>query len=168
MVVAVVASHSTEAPETDVQPVNVKQSPRPPSFWAWDRESAVIGCSKKQVVLIENIFPLWFAQQFKVDTICSILWIELKDNQEEEEINGMLWMIFSTFRVHYSGRNGVSNQQPHDCLLNRLFHVTGLCAGNSPHRWLVNSPYKWPVTRKKFPFDDVIMVDCAYDQTGIH
>ena len=26
------------------------------------------------------------------------------------------------------------------------------------HRWPVNSPHKWPVTRKKFPFDDVIMV----------
>ena len=25
------------------------------------------------------------------------------------------------------------------------------------HRWPVNSPYKWPVTRKMFPFDDVIM-----------
>ena len=39
-------------------------------------------------------------------------------------------------------RDGVSDYQPHDCLLNRLFkrrskktskpHVTGLCAGNSP------------------------------------
>ena len=26
------------------------------------------------------------------------------------------------------------------------------------HRWPVNSPRKWPVTRKIFPFDDVIMV----------
>ena len=26
------------------------------------------------------------------------------------------------------------------------------------HRWPVNSPRKWPVTRKMFPFDDVIMV----------
>ena len=25
------------------------------------------------------------------------------------------------------------------------------------HRWPVNSPHKWPLTRKKFPFDDVIM-----------
>ena len=25
------------------------------------------------------------------------------------------------------------------------------------HRWPVNSPYKWPVTRKMFPFDDVVM-----------
>ena len=26
------------------------------------------------------------------------------------------------------------------------------------HRWPANSPHKWPVTRKMFPFDDVIMV----------
>ena len=26
------------------------------------------------------------------------------------------------------------------------------------HRWPVNSPQKWPVTRKMFPFDDVIMI----------
>ena len=58
-----------------------------------------------------------------------------------------------------------SNDQPHGCLLNRLFgrrskktpklRVTGLCAGNSPGP--VNSPHKWPVTRKMFSFDDVIM-----------
>ena len=26
------------------------------------------------------------------------------------------------------------------------------------HRWLVYSPHKGPVTRKMFPFDDVIMI----------
>ena len=26
------------------------------------------------------------------------------------------------------------------------------------HRWPVNSPHKWSVTRKMFPFDDVIML----------
>ena len=28
------------------------------------------------------------------------------------------------------------------------------------HRWPVNSPHKGPVTRKVFPFDDVIMLSC--------
>ena len=61
--------------------------------------------------------------------------------------------------------DGVSNHQPHGCLLNRLFRrrskktlklrATGLCVGNSPEP--VNSPHKGPVTRKMFPFDDVIM-----------
>ena len=65
----------------------------------------------------------------------------------------------------HNGCDGVSNHQSHDCLLNRLFRcrskktsklrVTGLCVGI--HRWPVNSPHKGPVTRKMFPFDDVIM-----------
>ena len=70
-----------------------------------------------------------------------------------------------TLRWRQNGRYSVSNHQPHDCLFNRLFRrrskktsklrVTGLCAGNSPGP--VNSPHKGPVTRKMFPFDDVIM-----------
>ena len=75
------------------------------------------------------------------------------------------WCIHDPYPLQWchNGRNGVSNYQPHDCLLNRLFsyrskkttklRVTGLCVGNSP----VNSPHKWPVTRKMFPFDDFIM-----------
>ena len=65
----------------------------------------------------------------------------------------------------HNDRNGVTNHQPHGCLLNRLFRrrskktsklrVTGLCVWNSPGP--VNSPHKEPVTRKMFPFDDVIM-----------
>ena len=31
------------------------------------------------------------------------------------------------------------------------------------HRWPVNSPHKWPVTRKVFPFDDVNMFNEKYD-----
>ena len=47
-----------------------------------------------------------------------------------------------TLLWRHNGQGGVSNHQPHDCLLNRLFRcrskktsklrVTGLCAGNSP------------------------------------
>ena len=65
----------------------------------------------------------------------------------------------------HNDHDGVSNYQPHSCLLNRFFgrrskktpklRVTGLWAGNSPGP--VNSPHKWPVTRKMFPLDDVIM-----------
>ena len=65
----------------------------------------------------------------------------------------------------HNDQDNVSNHQPHGCLLNRLYRrrskktsklrVTGLCVGNSPGP--VNSPHKRPVTRKMFPFDDVIM-----------
>ena len=33
------------------------------------------------------------------------------------------------------------------------------------HRGPVNSPHKWPVTRKKIPFDDVIMYVAGNGQT---
>ena len=49
---------------------------------------------------------------------------------------------FIPLQWRHNGRYGVSNHQPHDCLLKRLFRrrtkktsklrVTGLCAGNSP------------------------------------
>ena len=49
---------------------------------------------------------------------------------------------FKTLRWRHNDHAGVSNHQPHGCLLNRLFRgkskktsklrVTGLCAGNSP------------------------------------
>ena len=50
--------------------------------------------------------------------------------------------IWSSLRWRHNGHSGVSNHQPHHCLLNCLFGcrskkisklpVTGLCAGNSP------------------------------------
>ena len=74
-------------------------------------------------------------------------------------------VIAISLHWRHNGRDCVSNHQPHDCLLNRLFRlgskktsnlrVTGLCVGNSPGP--VNSPHKWPVTRKMFPLDDVIV-----------
>ena len=68
----------------------------------------------------------------------------------------------------HNGSNGVSNHQPHDYLLNRLFRrrskktpkLPSLAVVRGIHRWPVNSPHKWSVTRKMFPFDDVITDIC--------
>ena len=66
-------------------------------------------------------------------------------------------------------RDGVSNNQSHDCLLERFFRprskktsvlrLVGLWGGGGGgiHRSPVNSQHKGSVTRKIFPFDDVIM-----------
>ena len=65
-------------------------------------------------------------------------------------------------------RDGVSNHQRIDCLLNRLFKrrskdqikhqsYASLAFFSGIHRWPVISPHKGPVTWKRFPFDDVIM-----------
>ena len=55
-----------------------------------------------------------------------------------EQLHGFTYPL----RWRHNWRDGVSNHQPHDCLLNRLFRrrsmktsklrVTGLCVGNSP------------------------------------
>ena len=53
-----------------------------------------------------------------------------------------VWLPMCSLWWRYNGHNSVSNHQPHDCVLNRLFRrrskktsklrVTGLCATNSP------------------------------------
>ena len=66
----------------------------------------------------------------------------------------------------HNWRDGVSNHQPHNCLLSRLFgrkskkhqSSASLAFVRGIHRGPVNSPHKWAVTRKMFPFDDVIMI----------
>ena len=87
-------------------------------------------------------------------------WITIKIASNYHDLNRDL-----TLQWRHNECDGVSNHQPHDCLLCRLFgrrskktsklRVTGLCAGKSPGP--VNSPHKGPVTGKMFPFDDVIM-----------
>ena len=53
----------------------------------------------------------------------------------------MAWFVHISLLWRHNGRDGVSNHQPYDCLLNRLFRrrskktselrVTGLCEGKS-------------------------------------
>ena len=61
-----------------------------------------------------------------------------------DKCHAILWChwCFGTSQWRHNGLHGVSNHQPHHCLLSRLFgcrskktsniRVTGLCAGNSP------------------------------------
>ena len=70
-----------------------------------------------------------------------------------------LWKTL-TLRWRHNGHDRIANHQPHDCLLNRLFRRKSkktLAFVRGIHRGPVNSPHKWPVTRKICPFDDVIM-----------
>ena len=106
----------------------------------WLRLMALGHCLKQCWLLISS--DLWFSQEsnFRASQSVSLQW-------------------------RHDGRDGIWNHQPHHCLLNRLFRriskktsklqVTGFVWGI--HRWPVNSPHKWPVMRKMFPFDDVIL-----------
>ena len=74
------------------------------------------------------------------------------------DIHSNFLPVIILLQWRHNGRDGFSNHQHQDCLLNRLFRrrskktsklrVTGLCEGNSP----VNSPHKGTVTRKCFRF----------------
>ena len=78
--------------------------------------------------------------------------------------------LYISWQWRHNGRDGVSNHQPHDCLLNRLFRRRSRKTSNSAplafvreiHLWLVNSPHKWTITRKMFPFDDFILLWCRH------
>ena len=100
------------------------------------------------------------------------IWPEPTDGTQEEwcmlrHFHSLLAQQIACRSLHWrhNDHDGVSNHQSHGCLLNRLFRhsskktsklrVPGLCVGNSPGP--VSSPHKGPVTRKMFPFDDVIM-----------
>ena len=53
----------------------------------------------------------------------------------------------------------VADQRKHQSSMSLAF-VRGI------HRWQVNSPHKGPVTRKMFPFDDVIVEWKSSDEMG--
>ena len=53
--------------------------------------------------------------------------------------------------IVYSAVCSDTDQRKHQSSTSQAF-VWGI------HRWPVNSPHKWPVTRKVLPFDDVIMI----------
>ena len=80
-----------------------------------------------------------------------------------------LWHIsLITLLWRHTARDGVSNDQPHDCLRNLFLGAhqrkhrrsASLAFVRGIHRWSVNPPRKWPVTRKILPCDDVIVIQC--------
>ena len=86
-------------------------------------------------------------------------------------VDAILW--------RHNGRDGVSNHQSHECLLNRSFRhrskktpklrVAGLCVANSPVTG--EFPAQMAVTREMFPFDVVIMrywEKDSDDRIGVH
>ena len=65
-------------------------------------------------------------------------------------IGEMLSQITSLKIVYLIVYSGVGQRKQQSSV--SLAFVRGI------HRWPVNSPHKWSVTRKMFPFDDAVMV----------
>ena len=92
-----------------------------------------------------------FIQYIRTDHIIVNQTGVLSDNHDNDVIMSAmvsqitsLTIVYSA--VYYSGED----QRKHQSSASPAF-VRGI------HRWPVNSPHKWPVTRRMFPFDDVIM-----------
>ena len=72
------------------------------------------------------------------------------DCHYSDVIIGAISSQFPSLTIVYSTVYSEADQRKHQSSVSLAF-VRGI------HRWPVNSPHKWPVTRKMFPFDDVIM-----------
>ena len=107
----------------------------------------------------------------------SVMGIQLSGSPTWHPVSGVLEVIWGLPEIvstwhglyplqwrHNEG-DSVSNHQPHDCYstvysgVDQRKHQSSasLAFVQGIHRGPANSPHKWPVTRKMFPFDDVIM-----------
>ena len=77
-------------------------------------------------------------------------WYQLVFSHYTDVIMGAMASQIISLTVVYSTVYSNADQRKHQSSASLAF-VRGI------HRWPVNSPHKWPVTRKIFPFDDVIM-----------
>ena len=68
-------------------------------------------------------------------------------------VNGAMSSQITSLTIVYSIVYSGANQRKHQSSAPLAF-VWGI------HRWPVNSPHKWLVARKMFPFDEVIMFVC--------
>ena len=93
----------------------------------------------------KSIAPVTPSQTRTCGDVCGVQPITVKfqgDTQSRMSISGLPGTVFITLHWRHNDHNGVSNHQPHGCLLNHLFRrrskktskfrVTGLCVGNSP------------------------------------
>ena len=81
-------------------------------------------------------------------------WIAASLHQSIAHYNGVIMGTMASqitsLAIVYSTVYSGADQRKHQSSASLAF-VRGI------HRWPVNSPHKWPVTQKMFPFDDVIM-----------
>ena len=98
---------------------------------------------------------LWFAAYFRITSLAlgqqiisgARTNIAHYDDVIMGTIASQITSLTSVYSTVYSG----ADQSKHQSSASLAF-VWGI------HRGPVNSPHKWPVTRKMFPFDDVIML----------
>ena len=84
----------------------------------------------------------WVAVNCWIPTVCTLHY--------DDVMMGAIASQITSLTIVYSTVHSGADQRKHQSSASLAF-VRGI------HRGPVNSPHKWPVTRKMFPFDDVIM-----------
>ena len=113
--------------------------------------SSLMNATKIQELSLFTVFP-YFVKVNKKSAQSSIFLpkpptiipIANQKFHYSDNIMGMMASQIISLTIVYSTVYSSADQRKHSKL-----RISGLCAGNLP----VNSPHKWPATRKMFPFD---------------
>ena len=81
------------------------------------------------------------------------VWITIK--HYNDVIMSTMASQVTSLTIVYSSVYSGANQRKHQSSVSLAF-------GKGIHQWPVNFPHKGPVTRKMFPFDDVIMISLKF------
>ena len=120
--------------------------------WSWQNDHIVVFCSW-------SLAP-YIAHDHQKDRNKTVAWIKHDIGMTKmfgpllchyNVIMSVMSSLITSLTIVYSSVYSGAHQRKHQSSASLAF-VRGI------HRWPVNSPHKWPVTRKMFPFDDVIMV----------
>ena len=101
------------------------------------------------VVVIVRIYSEWYLWVLKPRASCYCTGLDIASHYGDV-IMGEMTSQINNLTIVYSSLYSGADQRKHQSFASLAF-VRGI------YRCPVNSPYKGPVTRKMFPFDDVIM-----------
>ena len=116
-------------------------------------------CSVVSPVPVDGpALPIYRASARTVMTTFSPIYIPAHEGLFSSHYSGVIMSAMASqitsLTIVYSTVYSGADQREHQSSASLAF-VRGI------HRWSVNSPHKRPVTRKMFPFDDIIMNICS-------
>ena len=118
------------------------------TFTVWARTAMILSCFRLSKSKARQYHGCWCTVFWRCQGI-TVLYISMF-HYDDIIMGAIATQITSLTTVYSTGYWGV-DQSKHQSSASLAF-VRGI------HRGPVNSPHKWPVTRKMSPFDDVIMV----------
>ena len=113
--------------------------------------------SSHGIVYVGQMDP--YLPQGRIQTTCTILVLWMDECHYSDIIMSVMASQITSLTIVYSTVRSGTDQRKHQSSTSLAF-VQGI------HWWQVNSLHKGPVTRKMFPFDDVIMCNVIQAKNG--